>query len=526
MSTIEAEVVPEQNTMAVQKVESGALGRALTVDELHRNLEFIREVMRKEMREGQDYGKIPGTGEKPTLLQPGAQKLLMTFNLTEKVKKETLREYPGFHREYEFTVTVEAQNGKVWDGVGTCSTLESKYRYRKAERRCPTCGKEAIIQGKAEYGGGWVCFKKKGGCGAKFPESEPKITSQAGGSVENEDPADCWNTVRKMAFKRALVAAAINATNTSELWTQDLEEMAENAKNGPSSSTGSRQAAPGRAQTSRPPSHSGPATQSARSAATAPATATKPGPAPTEKPRVATAQTRAWMIRNLTDCIDLATEYFRKLENPCVLMPNETLEQLPLEYVPISNEQMRWLQAAITDFGNGDEPRHAFRNTLPEQPKTQAKSGTGESARSPSPASQTQVAGHAAAPPVSESPKKAPKDDEAWRDAVVPIPPKGMKLGDYSVNPDTIGSLYDQCKSGTEAACKRLWGFANHFEPKPWTGRDGKTYPASERDVKFRADLDAFFAWHEKHGDDTQAEEPSSEPLAGAEDEETSFDRL
>ncbi len=33
---------------------------------------------------------------------------------------------------------------------------------------CPVCGKDAIIQGKPEYGGGWLCYKAKGGCGAKF----------------------------------------------------------------------------------------------------------------------------------------------------------------------------------------------------------------------------------------------------------------------------------------------------------------------------------------------------------------------
>jgi hypothetical protein len=44
---------------------------------------------------------------------------------------------------------------------------------------CPKCGAAAIIKGKAEYGGGWVCFKKKGGCGAKFAydpaEGEPPV---------------------------------------------------------------------------------------------------------------------------------------------------------------------------------------------------------------------------------------------------------------------------------------------------------------------------------------------------------------
>jgi hypothetical protein len=37
---------------------------------------------------------------------------------------------------------------------------------------CPNCGKDAVIKGKPEYGGGWVCYSKKGGCGAKFTDQE------------------------------------------------------------------------------------------------------------------------------------------------------------------------------------------------------------------------------------------------------------------------------------------------------------------------------------------------------------------
>ncbi len=37
---------------------------------------------------------------------------------------------------------------------------------------CPTCGKsESVIKSKAEYGGGWCCYKKKNGCGAKWWEA-------------------------------------------------------------------------------------------------------------------------------------------------------------------------------------------------------------------------------------------------------------------------------------------------------------------------------------------------------------------
>lgn len=517
---------PSENTsgapqMAIAKFEGGgAVGRALTVKELHERLEFVRQIMKQEMREGQDFGKIPGTGDKPSLLQPGAQKLLMTFNLREQVKRELLREFSNMqiqgHREYEFTVTVfpsGLDSGNGWDGVGTCSTLESKYRYRKQERRCPACGKEKIIQGKAEFGGGWLCWKKKGGCGATFKEDDKRIADQEAGTVEYENPADYWNTVRKMAFKRAIVHAAINATNTSELWTQDVEEMAQNAENAPKV---------GKAPTP-PPRPAAPTTPPQQTAP--PGNTTLVKNVQTDKPWAPTAKTRDWVLGKIEKAglTNLALEYFRKLDKPSVLLPTEGLKDIPLRFIPNSQDQLLFLLAAITDFGNGDECKHAFApNELPGVPapgSTPAKAAA--AVPPPKPA--------AAAPP-PQPPAKKPVDNEYWRDIIVPIPNKGQKRGDYIVNPDTIGSLYDQCKSGTPEACKRLWGFVSHFEPKPWTGRDNQQHPPSDTDLQFRKALDDFKDWHDKYGKDTQvdpatvAETP--DPLASADDEETPFDRL
>src|ERR1019366_666122 len=113
----------------------------------------------------------------------------------------------------------------VSSGVGTCSTKESKYRWRNADKVCPECGKATIIKGKAEYGGGWLCFAKRGGCGAKFPEGDRSIESQVTGKVENTDPADNWNTCLKIGKKRAYVDAIITATGASDEFTQDAEEF-------------------------------------------------------------------------------------------------------------------------------------------------------------------------------------------------------------------------------------------------------------------------------------------------------------
>jgi hypothetical protein len=106
-----------------------------------------------------------------------------------------------------------------------CSTRERKYGKRKQERTCPTCSVAAIIKGKQEYGGGWVCFKKKNGCGAKYRDGDPAIEGQVVGDVENPDLPDTWNTVVKMAEKRARVDAVLAVTGASALFTQDVEDL-------------------------------------------------------------------------------------------------------------------------------------------------------------------------------------------------------------------------------------------------------------------------------------------------------------
>lgn len=193
-----------------------------TIEELMSQVQFIQEIMRKVMVEGEHFGTIPGCGPKPALLKPGAEKLGFVFRLQPTFNVESI-DYAEGHREYR--VTCRLSNGT--EGVGSCSTLESKYRYRNASRVCPKCSKETIIKGKEEYGGGWLCFSKKGGCGEKWPLGAEEIESQVVGKVENDNPADFYNTCLKMAKKRAHVDAILTATAASDIFAQDIEEMAE-----------------------------------------------------------------------------------------------------------------------------------------------------------------------------------------------------------------------------------------------------------------------------------------------------------
>lgn len=213
-----------QRLEQTQTMALDAVGRKAAIDDLLNKVALVQEVMQKVMHENEHYGVIPGCGTKPALLKAGAEKLGMTFRLKANFDV-TERDLGNAHREY--SVRCLLSDGNM--GVGSCSTMESKYRYRQGERRCPECGKATIIVGKKEYGGGFLCFAKKGGCGAKFDEKDERITNQQVGKVEGDNPADFYNTALKMAKKRAHVDAIITATACSDIFTQDVEEMVQNA---------------------------------------------------------------------------------------------------------------------------------------------------------------------------------------------------------------------------------------------------------------------------------------------------------
>lgn len=198
----------------------------LSVQDLVDRADKIRKAMQGAMKDGEHYGIIPGT-DKPTLLKPGAEKLCQLFLFDPEYQDE--QKWDGEH----LTVTARCTlyhiptGNRVAAGMAMCSTKESKYAYRNAKRVCPNCGAEEIIKGKAEYGGGWLCWKKKGGCGQKFPEGDPAIESQEAGQKPNENLPDTYNTVMKMACKRALIAAVLNGTAASDVFTQDLDDTDE-----------------------------------------------------------------------------------------------------------------------------------------------------------------------------------------------------------------------------------------------------------------------------------------------------------
>jgi len=187
----------------------------------------FQQVVRSNMVSGQDYGTVPGTS-KPTLLKPGAEKIAKLLGLADQYEildRQEDWDKPFFRYLIKCSLNSVATGITISEGLGECNSMESKYRWRESKRKCPACGAEAIIKGKAEYGGGWLCFKKTGGCGAKWDDGAKEIESQSIGRIENDDIYSQVNTILKMSKKRALVDAALSAGRLSQVFTQDMEDL-------------------------------------------------------------------------------------------------------------------------------------------------------------------------------------------------------------------------------------------------------------------------------------------------------------
>ena len=219
--------VTSEQTVAAQEISR--FMPVMGIEQALQRRQAIVDATQKLMRPGVDFGSVSGA-DRDVLLQPGADKLCNLFGLVihyevAKSEEDWTGERHGGTPFFFYEVRGRAYRGDflMGEGVGSCSSWETKYRWRKAERTCPCCGKANIRKSNREEG--WYCWTKTEGCGAKFPAGDAAIESQETGRKVNPDMADVVNTVLKMAYKRSKVSTTINATSASEFFTQDLEEQ-------------------------------------------------------------------------------------------------------------------------------------------------------------------------------------------------------------------------------------------------------------------------------------------------------------
>ena len=174
--------------------------RAMVAQEIELR-SIIVDYYRSQMVANKHYYTLQA-GQKPVLSKEGALNLYSLF----KVRVSAQAPCEQFHADGHYSVRyrvhlVSMRSGDVIaDGDASCSTRESKYAYRwvKATDVPPFLDTASLASRKGRYG---MQYR-----------------------IPTPDLADHYNTVLKMAYKRAIVAAALCLPLVSELFTQDLDE--------------------------------------------------------------------------------------------------------------------------------------------------------------------------------------------------------------------------------------------------------------------------------------------------------------
>jgi hypothetical protein len=166
----------------------------------------VRACTQAVLREGVDYGHIPGTnGDEKSLWRPGAQKLLQWFQLgctCDRVEVERDDDGRKHGITYRAVVTKRLPDG-TRETLATCEGTadydESKF-WQSAEE----------VQRKAEYNE------------RKWAKQYGRVADPTKWKDRGEYRAD-WNALMKRAQKRAIVGATVDATAAGGIFT-DREE--------------------------------------------------------------------------------------------------------------------------------------------------------------------------------------------------------------------------------------------------------------------------------------------------------------
>lgn len=173
-------------------------------NEIRAQVNMIQEVMESVMKKDIHYGIIPGC-KKPSLLKPGAEKILMTFHLVADnpiIEDLSTEEYI----RYRVTQRILTPKGELMGAAsGECSSDEDKYKWRR-----PVCDEEFKDTPEDRRMEKWV--KDNTGKAIKIKRIRT-------------NPADVGNTILKMAVKRAVVAATLITTAASDVFDQDIEDL-------------------------------------------------------------------------------------------------------------------------------------------------------------------------------------------------------------------------------------------------------------------------------------------------------------
>lgn len=188
---------PTQIVAIDGQLPTGYQSRSLTAADIRHRVNVIQEVMAAVMKRDVHYGIIPGC-KKPSLYKPGSEVLLATFQIATSIHVTDLSTEDCIRYQVRVIGTHAPSGMLLGEGIGECSSNESKYKWRKAyddEWNATDENRRRVTFGK---------YKDK--------------------QVRTE-PADVANTILKMAKKRAQIDMTLTTTGASDCFEQDIEDL-------------------------------------------------------------------------------------------------------------------------------------------------------------------------------------------------------------------------------------------------------------------------------------------------------------
>jgi hypothetical protein len=242
----ETKQTPKATTKAVAKATDQAIQQKAREKQMvplpaeFKALEIVRQRIR-EIREfiargllekGIDYGKIPGV-DKPMLFKTGCEMLLLNYEIV--VDPPEIDDKSDFEKgifRYRMILRGYDKTTRTYVGMGvaSCSSFETKYRYRWLYSWKLPDGMKVIgtNPGTGQFDPEilkkyWIA--EKGDNAFRFKETLKGPRPQW--RIENPDTWDLENTILKQAVTRALRALTLNVTGADRLFVneKDLEEL-------------------------------------------------------------------------------------------------------------------------------------------------------------------------------------------------------------------------------------------------------------------------------------------------------------
>lgn len=206
-----AVIEPNDSTdVAPRDAVAGLLRPVAAPADVLRAQNETRELVRQVLQKGRDYGRIPGT-DKDVLYKAGAERTCNGFGCAPRYK--VLEKEVDHFREVDWT-----KRKKEWSGP-------------KGNRRFKWVTESGTSQGLYRYVVECELVHRASGV----------VVGQGIGSCSTleskyiDRPRDSENTALKMASKRAFLAATLNAFGLSDQFTQDVEDMQPEEDVGPRS---------------------------------------------------------------------------------------------------------------------------------------------------------------------------------------------------------------------------------------------------------------------------------------------------